>query len=208
MKLFQYYLDLFINKIFDLRYGTETCEQVMPYDMETKSNNLVHALKYQGCHVRVFAKLMKQLPEEYINFNFYDFGSGKGRVLILASLHGFKSVTGIEFADDLYEQSKINWNNYIQRTGMKISSTVLNCDASDFIPMTTKNVFFFFNPFRDKVMDKVLDNIRQNSPSLADDLFIFVNPRNHFLYDLYEMRLVRTIDSSDYNRVIKFFKMV
>ena len=51
---------------------------------------------------------MNQLNLPWDKFNFIDFGSGKGRCLLMAGILGFKNVIGIEFAKDLCEWAKRN----------------------------------------------------------------------------------------------------
>lgn len=207
MRFFQYYYDFLTNKFFDYWLGVETCTQVYPYDMLVSSNNIIHATRYQGCHVRVFKKLIRELPPEYRNYNFIDFGHGKGRALILAAKYGMKKLIGIEFARDLYDTSNENWHSFESRFNTGADCDLIHGDVINFNLNTSKNIYFFFNPFRDKVMKQLLINISNSSPTLADDLFIFVNPRNHFLFDLFDMKLVHQIDSYDYNRVTRFYKI-
>ncbi len=207
MKIIQYYCDYFINKLYDYKFQIETCKQVYPFDMRASSDNIIYATRYQGCHVRVFKKFIENLPPEFLGHHFYDFGHGKGRALILASHFGLKKVTGIEFAEDLYQASVTNWESYSRLTKTECECQLLHMDAAQFRVTTQNNIYFFFNPFKDKLMDQVLNNIVSSSPSLTNDLFVFVNPRNHFLYDLFQFDLVREIASTDYNRVIRMYRV-
>ena len=47
---------------------------------------------------------------------FIDFGSGKGRALLLASELPFKKIVGIEFSPPLHEIARANWRNYLSAT--------------------------------------------------------------------------------------------
>src|SRR5437016_979449 len=43
-------------------------------------------------------RLFDALPSDLSDYSFIDFGSGKGRVLVIAAGRGFKEVIGVEFA--------------------------------------------------------------------------------------------------------------
>lgn len=62
-----------------------------------------------------------------------DYGAGKGRVLILSSLIGFRNIVGVELSPKLYEKAKNNIDNYIKSPKTKnkdINIQVFNVDAS------------------------------------------------------------------------------
>lgn len=108
---------------------------------------------------------------------FVDFGSGKGAAIIHAKKLGFDSCVGIEFAKELHECALQN----IQKMSVK-NVTSLHEDAAVFIPPCDTTVIFMFNPFDQKVMKKVVENIAKNN-FLNDCYIIYVNPSAYDVLD-------------------------
>ncbi len=87
---------------------------------------------------------------------FIDYGSGKGAALIHAREMGFEEVYGIEFAKELNDTSLEN----IQKLGLTGIHS-LHQDATTFDPPKQTTVIYFFNPFDEVVMEKVVAKIKQ-----------------------------------------------
>src|SRR6188508_1333404 len=85
---------------FDWKYGTDTRRMIDAGDLETESENKSRAVQYQATKAWPFLKLLRaiQVPRDGI---FVDFGSGKGRALLIAADYGFKRSVGIEFSPQL-----------------------------------------------------------------------------------------------------------
>jgi predicted RNA methylase len=106
------------------------------------------------CARRVLRNLPLKSPNEY---TFIDFGSGKGRMLLLAARHGFQRVYGVELRAEFHEQASRNIRQYQKIARCKMES--LHMDAADYEFPNQKLVLFFFNPFGNEVMAKVLENL-------------------------------------------------
>ena len=65
------------------------------------SGNALHAVAYEPSPYHITTKIIQKLSIDHTRFSFLDFGSGKGRVLLIACQLPFKSVIGIEFSQDL-----------------------------------------------------------------------------------------------------------
>jgi SAM-dependent methyltransferase len=106
-----------------------------------------------------------------------DYGSGKGRVLLLAILYGFHRVVGVEFAQALCEDAERNFERFRERTGREFAARVVNVDAADYEVRDDDCVFFLNNPFTSKVLGNVLANIRLSLQSRPRRIHIvYVNP--------------------------------
>ena len=82
-----------------------------------------------------------------------DYGSGKGRVSILLSALTGCQVTGIEYNEDLI---RISEENLAGNRGKGI--TFLHMAAEQY-ELSDEDSFFFFNPFSDAVLKRVIDQI-------------------------------------------------
>ena len=55
-----------------------------------------------------FRLLLRDLPRDVSEYTFVDFGSGNGRVLILAAQQSFKATLGVEFSPELHRMATEN----------------------------------------------------------------------------------------------------
>lgn len=103
---------------------------------------------------RALRHLPANIREDY---TFIDFGSGKGRVLLMAARLGFKRLYGIELRQELHEQACRNFQKFRRADGCEMES--VHVDATEYEFPHEKLVLFFFNPFGSTVMEKVLGNL-------------------------------------------------
>jgi len=102
---------------------------------------------------------------------FVDYGSGKGAAIIHAKQIGFERTIGIEFAKELHEQAVKN----IKKLELENVES-LYADAASYILSNDISLIFFFNPFDEVVMQKVIDNIVTQKESFKNDVYvIYVN---------------------------------
>jgi predicted RNA methylase len=122
---------------------------------------------------------------------FIDFGSGKGRVVILAAKMGFKKVIGVEFSKELCDIC----NQNIRK--LKLDNVeIINEDAVKLeIPINT-SVFFFFCPFSEQVFLKVLDKVSLSILKTPRKAYVVsVNPKRDHVFSNDKFRLIRNISS-------------
>ena len=133
---------------------------------------------------------------------FLDYGSGKGLTLYTAYKLGFKNVIGVEFLKNLCCISEKNLNKLIKN---RSTIDVVHCDASIYSPKKNTRVIFFFNPFDDVIMGKVISNILK--AKFTNDVYIIYY--NSVLRDLFlENESINLLDrdetmKTDIYKVIK-----
>jgi len=95
---------------FDDEFGTDTevIREISSLDDIALSENYLHATRYAPSPYHVTTKIFQELSIDHTRFSFIDFGSGKGRVLLIASQLPFKSVIGVEFSRELCEIANSN----------------------------------------------------------------------------------------------------
>jgi SAM-dependent methyltransferase len=146
---------------FDLRYGTDTRRRVHVRELGTMGEKAPGASSYVPTRGRAFKGLLRNLtvvPDSV----FVDLGSGKGKLLLLASDEGFRKVVGIEFSHSLSTIAKRNAERYSRHTGRCSTIEIVCCDAGDYVFRPDENVFFMFHPFGASVMDRVVRNLRKS----------------------------------------------
>jgi SAM-dependent methyltransferase len=161
---------------FDVRYGTDTSEPVRLAGLLISSPNKARGVDYSATKPRVFARFMKPVraPPGSV---FVDLGCGKGRVLLLAANHGFKSVVGVEFSPELCRTARSNIAAYRRLISPSTEFEIIEGDVSDYQMRDDETVFFLFNPFDAMVMTAVLDKIEASCQRNPRPIWlIYYNP--------------------------------
>lgn len=167
-----YIVQRHLDNAFDRKYGTDTSGVIPLEDLTIESQNIKEGIWYEPMSAKVFRQLIGHLTINFSEFEFIDFGSGKGRVLILASECGFKKVIGVEFAQELHRIATENTAIYKHYTQKPSNIETVCMDAVKFPIPNAPLVIFFYSPFRGEAMERVLNNI---STSFA------INPREIIL---------------------------
>lgn len=140
------------------------------------SINLFHASIYQGTNYFVLEKAFEYLKNKNANNAILDFGSGKGRIMVVAAHYGFKNITGVDFSESLCREADYNIEKikpFFPATNFKIICD----DATDYAIENDTDVFFFFNPFDEVVMLQVVKNVLFSLKQNARKVYIiYVNP--------------------------------
>lgn len=158
--------------------------------MQIKKSDDADNFHYQGASYMVIFELLKKLPEHLKNKKFIDIGSGKGRILFCAENAGFNDLTGVELDPELVKAAEENVKLYsLKRKESSINFVCQNATTYS-IPDNTA-VFFFFNPFSEKIMLEVERKISAYSyKNKAEVYVVYVNPnfKNVWIksgYDIY-----------------------
>jgi hypothetical protein len=148
------------GRAFDRRHGTETSEIVEFPDHLVSGDNVLYGNSYVPTPPKAFHRIMQSLDIRFSNFTFIDFGSGKGRVVMLATEHGFQKVIGIEYSITLHNIAENNVISFQARHSVNLPTVELVClDASQFKFSAESQILYFANPFSEKVMEIVLRNL-------------------------------------------------
>jgi SAM-dependent methyltransferase len=143
--------------------------------LDEQGIDTTHATIYMPVSYYLMEEIFQQLPTPARN-HFLDIGCGKGRALCMAAHHGFKQVTGLDFAKDLCKIAEENLNLTKQNI-LDLEFKVINNDAFYFEIPDDVDCIFFFNPFDEVIMSAVVNNIfesLQNNPRKLH--IIYVNP--------------------------------
>lgn len=152
------------TRLFDRKHGTDTSTRVELSALQIDSDNRDRGVYYQASPVLSTQRVLRQLDIDFENFTFIDFGSGKGRIILLASDLPFREVLGVEFSPELHECAQRNISQYCGNSKGRVRS--ICSDATAFELPATNLVCYFFNPFDSVVLKSVLSNMA-TSLSLA-----------------------------------------
>lgn len=157
---------------FDLRFGVDTDGNVELSDLEIVNANCAWGHRYQAVDPDFFIDSLNSLAIEHEKFVFVDFGSGKGRALLLASSFPFQDIVGVEFAPELDRIANQNIRGYRSETQRCHRLRSICADAAAFPIPTQPAVLYFYNPFETKVMAVVVGNIERSLRECPRDLFV------------------------------------
>ncbi len=121
---------------------------------------------------QLISDLETTLSKEISKKVFLDYGSGKGAAIIHAKEIGFKQSIGVEFAKELHEIAVEN----INKMNLKGGVNSLYADATTYVPPSDTSVIYFYNPFDEVVMKKVVQNLIEQKENFENDVYvIYVN---------------------------------
>ena len=144
------------EKEFDKKWGVDTSGIISQAAFKTNNPNQIHAERYQGSSATIFKKAILSLQKDFRKFIFIDFGSGKGRILLKATEFKFKQIIGVEFIEKLHIVAYKNTQH------CKTNNIYLYCmDVTEYPIPSGHLVCYFYNPFKEVVMSKVVANLRQ-----------------------------------------------
>jgi len=150
---------VFSDLIFDYKYKVETINTVMLDELAIDSPNKVHGRYYEGTNAYLFKKAFSHIKVDVPNSCLIDFGSGKGKVMLMAAERGFPKVIGVEFSIELVEICRRNLEIFKRRTKSKTEFEVIHMDAAEYAIPSEANLLFFSNPFDETLIEKVIGNI-------------------------------------------------
>lgn len=171
-----------LDRQLDDDLPVSTADKVAVGDLGASGPNAPFAVEYAPTPSAVLDGLLADLPDPLDEFVFVDFGSGKGRVLLLAARRAFKGVVGVEFSPELHKAAQAN----IAHRGHQNRVQSILSDATLFTIPDAPCVFYFYNPFGEQVLRAVLDNILQAYDRRPRPMFlIYLNPEHARLLESY-----------------------
>ncbi|HSK39884.1 MAG TPA: class I SAM-dependent methyltransferase [Arenibaculum sp.] len=164
--------------------------------------------QWRDCHdyfpttIRDFHRVMESLqvtPDDV----FVDYGSGKGRVLTLATRYPFRRILGVEISSALSETARANLARCVaphDRDRVEIWTG----SAADYALPADASVLYFYNPFHGTILRAVFAEIRRSLLEAPRRMTVVFNNPSHFARiegDYPWLRRVRTL-SLEYDCVV------
>lgn len=174
--LFSYYWQ-FENEWFDKKYGVDTGGEIQTDALETDSANAKFGVRYEPTTIRTFRAIMRNFSQDLSQFTFVDYGSGKGRVLMLASQYPFRKIIGVEYARKLHDISVSNLARFRDKKQRCFDILCVHADATAYPMPPGPAVFYFYQPFAGEVMTRVLANIEASLNAAPRKIYlVFLHP--------------------------------
>ena len=110
---------------------------------------------------------------------FVDYGSGKGRVVLVAARYPFKRVVGVEVSARLNRIAAAN----VRRTARRLACAdvrLVTANAADYAVPPDATVFYLYNPFKHGVFRAVVDRICDSLAAAPRRVtIVYANPVMH-----------------------------
>lgn len=147
-----------VDWVWDRVHHVDTGEIIEIDEMNVSSENAVHGNRYQATPSEVFRRVIGSLNIPYGEYTFIDYGSGKGRTLLLGAAFPFRRIIGLEFAPSLHRAAESNIRTF--RGVRKCKDIEAICMDASAYPLTPGKFVLFFNfPFHEPVMKRVMSQI-------------------------------------------------
>lgn len=137
---------------------------------------------YQGASYFILFSVFNKLPHEIKHSPFIDYGCGKGRALFVAEQCGFTKLYGVDIAKELIQDAQNNTLSY-KKKNQESSFHFIFSDAITYAIPRDAQVFYFFNPFGESILKKVLDNIKTSVENFPRAIYcIYLNPKYQHVF--------------------------
>lgn len=148
---------------FDRQYGVDTTRnRSTEWAADIDSENWAEGTGYAATPPDTVRRSIQPLQIDHQEYVFIDLGSGKGRVMLVASEFPFKECLGVEYAPDLHEVAVRNIAAFSSdKQRCKVIKSYCH-DAATFPLPETPLVLFFAHPFGDAVLDKFLQSVQRS----------------------------------------------
>ena len=174
---------------FDLEHNIETSQRVHASDLHVNSRNWMDGTNYDPTPVKLIREAIAALPINAAEFTFIDFGSGKGRVLFVASEFPFARIIGVEYAPDLHEAACRNLQSYRSETQKCRRIEPVCQDMTTFQFPDGPLVVFFYNP----AFESVMRNMAAKITALSQVCWVvYANPSYNVFESLNKVRKTDT----------------
>jgi len=161
---------------FDLQYGVDTGGVVELDEMESPAGPLENAHRYETIDPAWFNALISKMDIDNVaKFQFLDIGSGKGRVLMLGALAGFRNIIGVEIDEGLHSSATSNMETFSKH--VPLADFVLhNVDIRDFDIPLGPVLCFANNPFGQPLFQRLVTKIEESlSAHPRELLFVYLH---------------------------------
>ncbi len=155
---------------YDWDHNVDTTRSNVSLRMQFLATLTAH--QYFPSEPWLFEEIMQALPPDKPKFTFIDIGSGKGRVLLMASRYGFRRIIGVELVPEWHRvaEDNIRKSPVGNTTGAAITSLCM--DARDFQFPTEPLVVYLFNPFQEPALATVLEHLHASWENAPREIFV------------------------------------
>jgi hypothetical protein len=167
---------------FDADFGTDTEHNVTVADLGASGNDVPALWRYWPTSRDSFRRIMDDVAIPYEKSVFVDLGSGKGRVLLMASEYPFRKIIGVELSPSLHRIAERNVQLW-RPESRRCDDIELRCmDATEFALPAGDALVYLFQPFPAETMQAVLERFGSDLNGASHKVRLaYLNPLHHQL---------------------------
>jgi len=167
------------DRAFDSRHGVDTGGIIQLNSLQIDGTTWHEGTPYWAIDPDIFTRLVGSIDVRHQDFTFIDFGSGKGRAVLLASEFPFKRVIGVEFSPELDQIAKQNLRAFRSETRQCLEIELVCADALQYPLPLCPLVCYFYNPFGREVMAGVVARIAESYRAHPREIYILYATPQH-----------------------------
>ena len=181
---------------FDQEHGTDTGGTRTTASLDVVDLPVaMYAVQYEPSGAQLVRDQLAKLDIDPAQFTFVDFGSGKGRVLLIAAERPFKDVIGIEFSRELHEIALRNIGRLPPHLDRRAPVRSVNGDAAEVELPKGNLVCYFNNPFGPPIISRVAERlVAHHRDHGCHILVVYVVPRHRDVFE--RCGIFRILDES------------
>jgi predicted RNA methylase len=169
---------------FDRKYGLDTAEIIYPSALGIAAGDAEQSIEYEPCIPETLAGALSNLSIQFQEYVFVDLGSGKGVAVLSASLFPFKHIVGIEWSARVARIARENARKFTHPQQVCRSIELLDGDATAYELPHEPLVIFMYNPFREPLVRRFVDNLRRSLEQCPRHVVIvYYNPMCKQLFE-------------------------
>jgi histone methylation protein DOT1 len=174
----------FADWCWDLRHDVETSTAVDLARLRIDAPADRIGYRYQATSAGRFHQALASVPIRHQDFVFIDFGSGKGKCLLMASDYPFRKAIGVEFSAELADIARNNVKSYRSPRQKCRELEIVACDATTYQLPSEPGLYYFYNPFKADLMRVVRENIRRSIEARPRQVYVlYYNPAHREVFD-------------------------
>jgi hypothetical protein len=165
------------DRAFDAKYGVDTGGFIQLNQFEIEGDTWRYGAPYGAIDPAEFDRLINALDIRHQDYTFVDFGSGKGRPLLLASFFPFKKIVGVELCPDLTRVAQENVRKFRDNAQQCRDIEPVCIDALKYTLPDGPVVCYFYNPFDREIMERVVECVEQSYRANPREIYVlYANP--------------------------------
>jgi hypothetical protein len=173
---------------FDHEFGTDTSgtREIGSLDV-TELAAACHTVRYEPRSPQLVRVGLEKLSIDPSEFTFVDFGSGKGRVLLVAASFPFQEVIGVEFSRGLHEIALKNIARLPSHRVRACGIRSVHGDAAAFDLPQSDLVCYFYNPFGPPILAVIAQRLIAHHDQHGHKVIvIYHDPRHREVFECTE----------------------
>ena len=168
---------------FDRRWGTDTGGTINLSALNVARHRAVLANGYQASNGVALAEAIAAAGIDPARFAFVDYGSGKGRVVMIAAATGFRRAIGVEFAPELHAVAAANADRFLAAGGASLRCEMVLGDAGAYDPPAGPLFAYIYNSFGPVILREALARLENRARARETVFATYVNPQHREAFE-------------------------